>query len=291
MPLPEGHRFPIEKYALLRRRVAESGLIPPEQMQVPAAATADQLALAHDPEYIRRVLHGELTPQELRRIGFPWSPELAERACRSVGATIAACRAALADGIAVSLSGGTHHAGRAHGAGYCVFNDVAVAARVMQAEGRARRVVVIDCDVHQGDGTAAIFAGDPTVFTFSIHGAKNFPFRKEQSDLDVALPDGAGDSEYLAALAPALDHALAAARADLAIYLAGSDPYHDDKLGRMALTKAGLAERDRLVLARCRAAGLPTAVTMAGGYARDVRDTAEIHFQTVRLAAAAAAIR
>ncbi len=285
LPLPEGHRFPIGKYALLRQRVEAAGLVPPtELMTAPAAGDAD-LTRAHTVEYVRRVQNGELTEKELRRIGFPWSPQMVERSRRSSGATVAAAWAALRDGIAVNLAGGTHHAFADRGEGYCVFNDAAIAARAMQAEGRVQRVVIVDCDVHQGNGTAKIFENDPNVFTFSIHGAKNFPFHKETSDLDVALPDGADDATYLAALREALPEVLERAQADLAIYLAGADPYFDDAFGRMKLTKLGLLERDRFVLESCRALGLPVAITMAGGYARHVEDTADIHFQTVKLAA------
>jgi acetoin utilization deacetylase AcuC-like enzyme len=284
LPLPEGHRFPMKKYALLRRRVEESGLVVCEDLVVPHAATDQEVLRAHDADYLHKVQVGALTEAEIRRIGFPWSPALVERSRRSGGATIEACRAALAEGVACNLAGGTHHAFRDCGEGYCVFNDSAIAARAMQAEGRARRVVVLDGDVHQGNGTAAIFRDDPTVFTFSIHGAKNFPLRKERSDLDVDLPDGTGDGAYLEALEGGLRQALARAGADLAIYLAGADPFMDDRLGRLKLTKGGLAERDALVFRHCRAAGLPVAVAMAGGYARQVEDTVDIHFQTVRLA-------
>jgi acetoin utilization deacetylase AcuC-like enzyme len=284
LPLPEGHRFPMRKYALLRQRVAEAGLVESAQLIVPHAATDAELLRAHDPEYLRRCQAGELTAQEIRRIGFPWSAAMVERSRRSSGATIEACRAALEDGLAANLAGGTHHAYSDHGEGYCVFNDSAVAARAMQAEGRARRVVIIDCDVHQGNGTAAILAGDETIFTFSIHGAKNFPFHKEQSDLDIALDDGTGDEAYLEALDHGLCQAIELSRADLAIYLAGADPFADDKLGRLALSKRGLAERDHLVFEYCRQAGLPVAITMAGGYARNIEDTVDIHFQTVRAA-------
>jgi acetoin utilization deacetylase AcuC-like enzyme len=206
---------------------------------------------------------------------------MVERSRRSAGATIEACRAALADGVAVSLAGGTHHAFREFGEGYCVFNDSAIAARAMQAEGRVRRVVIVDCDVHQGNGTASILADDPTVFTFSIHGAKNFPLRKEQSDLDIELDPGTGDEAYLDALGRGLTEALDRAGAELAVYLAGADPFEKDRFGTLALTKPGLAARERLVLDRCRIAGLPVAVTMAGGYAPDVNDIVDIHFQTV----------
>jgi len=287
LPLPAGHRFPMAKYALLRERVATSGLFAPDEQCVPEAAADAELLRVHTAEYIGRVARGELTDKELRRIGLPWSPQMVERSRRSSGATIAAARAALIDGLAVNLAGGTHHAFADHGGGYCVFNDAAVAARAMQAEGRARRVVIVDCDVHQGDGTASIFRDDPGVFTFSIHGAKNYPFHKETSDLDVALPDDADDALYLAALREALPVVLDRAQADLAIYLAGADPYFDDTFGRMKLTKAGLLERDRFVLESCRAIGLPVAITMAGGYAKRVEDTVDIHWQTVRVARSA----
>ena len=252
---------------------------------MPDAASDDQLLLAHDAEYLEKVKSGGLSAREQRRIGFPWSAEMVERSRRSVGATIAACRAALDEGRAVNLAGGTHHACRDHGEGYCVFNDSAVAARVMQREGRVRRVVILDCDVHQGNGTAQILAGDRSIFTFSVHGAKNFPFRKETSDLDLELPDGTGDAAYLDAVEEGTRRALAMANADLALYLAGADPYGGDRLGRMAVSVAGLAERDRIIFSLCRENGLPVAVAMAGGYAPDVADIVAIHTQTVRLAA------
>jgi acetoin utilization deacetylase AcuC-like enzyme len=288
LPLPEGHKFPMSKYATLRRRVAASGIVAPEDLREPDAATDEQLHRAHDPGYVRRVREGLLDERELRRIGFPWSPAMVERSLRSAGATIEACRAALSDGVAVNLAGGTHHAFADRGEGFCVFNDSAIAARAMQAEGRVRRVVVIDCDVHQGNGTAAIFAGDPTVFTFSIHGAGNYPYRKEASDLDVAVPDGTGDEGYLAALDAALPLVLDLARAELAIYVSGADPHENDRFGRLKLTAEGLAERDLRVFAACRGASLPVAVSMAGGYGRDVETTVGIHFATVRLAAESA---
>lgn len=284
LPLPEGHRFPMQKYALLRQRVVETNLVPPEDLVVPHAATDAEILRVHTPEYFQRVVQGTLTEAEVRRIGFPWSAGMVERSRRSSGATIEACRAALGDGVAVNLAGGTHHAFPDGGEGYCLFNDCAIAARAMQAERRVLRVVILDCDVHQGNGTAAIFRDDPTVFTFSIHGAKNFPLRKEQSDLDVELDDNTEDEAYLEALEAGVRQTLARADADLAIYLAGADPYRDDKLGRLKLTKEGLGRRDQLVFQHCRAASLPVAVVMAGGYARDVRDIVDIHFQTVRLA-------
>lgn len=284
LPLPENHRFPMEKYALLRQRVVAARLVPPGNLAIPEAAGDADLLRAHTTGYVERVKSGSLSPQEIRRMGFPWSPALVERSRRSVGSTLAAGPAALQDGVAVNLAGGTHHAGPDWGQGYCVFNDAAVAARAWQAAGLVRRVVILDCDVHQGNGTAAICRGDETIFTFSIHGARNFPFHKEPGDLDIALEDGTGDDEYLQALDAGVARALALARADIAIYLAGADPHEGDRLGRLALSKTGLATRDRLVFEACRRAGLPVVVAMAGGYGRDVTDTVDIHFETVRLA-------
>jgi acetoin utilization deacetylase AcuC-like enzyme len=281
VPLPEWHRFPMIKYARLRERIEATALIAPEDLLIPLAATDEQLLLAHDAEYVRKISGGLLSKDEVRALGFPWTASLVERSRRSVGATIEACRLAFDDGIAVNLAGGTHHAYRDHGAGFCVFNDAAVAARVIQEEGKAARVLIVDCDVHQGDGTASIFADDPTVFTFSIHGAMNYPMEKQSSDLDVELADGARDEAYLEALDRGLGIALERSKADLAIYLAGADPFIYDRLGRLSVTKAGLAQRDALVFDRCRAAGLPIAVTMAGGYAEEVTDTVDIHYQTV----------
>lgn len=280
-PLPDGHRFPMSKYSLLRERLIVERIIRPEDLIVPEAATDEQLLTVHDPDYLNRLTAGKLTYKETRRIGFPWSLQLVERSRRSVGGTIAACRAALENGVAANLAGGTHHAYPDHGEGYCIFNDSAIAARVMQLEGRARRVVILDCDVHQGNGTAAIFKGDSSVFTFSIHGAKNFPFHKESSDLDIPLEDGSGDEKYLHALESGVKKALSLARADLAIYISGADPYRGDRLGRLALTKLGLAARDRLVFDLCWQAGIPQATVMAGGYAKDVNETVDIHFQTI----------
>ena len=285
LPLPEGHRFPMSKYSLLRERVAASSICGPGEMVVPEAVTDAQILRAHDPDYLDRVVSGTLTDKEVRRIGFPWSGRMVERSRRASGGTVGACLAALEDGLAANLAGGTHHAFADRGEGYCVFNDSAIAARAMQDAGLVGRVVVIDTDVHQGNGTASILRDDPTVFTFSVHGEKNFPFHKEQSDLDVALPDGAGDDEYLQALEDGLDRALDASEADLAIYLAGADPFAGDRLGRLSVTKEGLAERDRVVLEACRERGLPVAVTMAGGYADNVPDTVDVHFQSIEHAA------
>ncbi len=291
LPLPAGHRFPMIKYARVRERCLAEGILRPEELREPAAATWKELALAHAAEYLARVEAGALTPLEQRRIGFPWSQQMVERSRRSAGATISAARAALEAmgtrgwGVAVNLAGGTHHAHPAHGEGFCVFNDAAVAVRALQKEGRIARAAIIDCDVHQGNGTAAIFAANPSVFTFSIHGRNNFPFRKERSTLDVELPDGAGDDTFLAALELYLPHILGDFRPELVIYLAGADPYVDDRFGKLAMSKAGLAARDRLVLSACGEVGIPVAVAMAGGYARDTEDTVDIHVATVRTAA------
>ena len=241
----------------------------------------------HTPDYVARVRDGGLTREEQRRIGFPWSVQMVERSRRSVGGTIDAARAALQDGVSANLAGGTHHAFRDRGEGYCIFNDVAVAATTMLETGRVRQVAVIDLDVHQGNGTAAIFEHDPRVFTCSLHGAANFPFHKERSDLDVPLPDGTGDGEYMAHLAAALDVVLATGP-DLVFYVAGADPYEGDRLGRMRLTEAGLRQRDAIVFGRCRAERVPVAVTMAGGYAPDVDAIARIHAGTIEEAAQSA---
>ncbi|HEU4493270.1 MAG TPA: histone deacetylase [Rubrobacteraceae bacterium] len=285
LPLPEGHRFPMIKYSILRERVEASGICRPEEMIVPRPVSDAEILRSHQEVYLRRVVSGTLTEKEMRRIGFPWSQRMVERSRRASGGTLGACLAALEDGFAANLAGGTHHAFADRGEGYCVFNDSAIAARAVQAEGLVERVLVVDTDVHQGNGTAAIVRGDATIYTLSIHGAKNFPFRKEESDLDLALPDGADDGEFLDALEEGLERALEESRAELAIYLAGADPFEDDRLGRLSVSKEGLAERDRLVLESCRERGIPVAVTMAGGYARNVEDTVEIHLQSIKRAA------
>jgi acetoin utilization deacetylase AcuC-like enzyme len=283
LPLPPGHRFPMSKYARLRSRVLDSDLAAAAHIAPPARD--EEIVRAHCPGYLGRVVGGTLSAAEQRAIGFPWTPQMVERSRRTSGATVAAARAALDDGVAVNLAGGTHHAFRDRGEGFCILNDSAIAARALQAEGLVERVAVIDCDVHQGNGTASIFRDDPMVFTFSIHGANNFPFAKEAGDLDIELPDGAGDREYLDALERGLAIALDRAAGDLAIYLAGADPYLDDRLGRLGLTKQGLLNRDRMVFEACTRAGMPVAVTMAGGYARDIADTVEIQFNTIETAA------
>ncbi len=281
LPLPEGHRFPMEKYARLRADLETYSNL---DLQVPAAATDAQLLRVHDADYLQRVVDGSLERDDVRRIGFPWSPELVERSRRSVGGTLAAVDAALEDGFAANLAGGTHHAFPGHGEGFCVFNDVAVAARNAQAGGRVERVAVVDLDVHQGNGTAAIFAGDPSVFTLSVHGAANYPFRKEEGDLDIALPDGASDETYL----EAVDHGLgvtARFRPELILYVAGADPYVGDRLGRLSVSEEGLAERDHRVWRLAESLGVPVAVVMSGGYAPEIDDIVRIHAHTVRSAA------
>ena len=284
-PLPAGHRFPIAKYALLRERVVAEGIVPEGMVREPHRATPEELRLAHTADYVDRFSTGMLEPGELRRLGFPWSAGLVERSHRAVGGTIDAARAALDIGIAMNLAGGTHHAFPDRGEGFCVYNDVAIAIRLLMRGGHIARAAVIDLDVHQGNGTNAIFAGDPRVFTFSMHGARNYPFLKVAGSLDVELDDGTGDDEYLALLADALPRVLAAARPDLVVYLAGADPHEGDRLGRLRLTFDGLARRDALVLSTCRDIGLPVAITIAGGYGRDVLDTVRIHVNTARIAA------
>ena len=276
-PLPPGHRFPIDKYALLADRTRSDGHELHEAEAVPWA----WLAAVHDPELVARIRTGALTVRETRGLGLPWSPALVERSRRSVAGTIAAARFALGAGLGMNLGGGTHHAGRAFARGFCVFNDVAVALARVRADGRARRALIVDCDVHQGDGTADLLGPDPDCFTLSLHGARNYPFQRIPSDLDVDIAGGTGDDRYLQALDEALDFAIRRARAEIAFYLAGADPWEGDRLGRLALTKAGLRARDELVLDRLRTAGTPVCVVLAGGYAPDVHDTVEIHAATV----------
>jgi acetoin utilization deacetylase AcuC-like enzyme len=285
LPLPEGHKFPMAKYSGLRERILAEGIVLPQDLHEAPAASWDDLRLVHDPAYVDAVANGTLPRDAQRRIGFPWSPQMVERSRRSVGATMAASRAALEDGVAANLAGGTHHGFADRGEGFCVFNDVAVAARVLQRDCHARRIMVVDLDVHQGNGTAAIFAGDDTVFTFSMHGEKNFPFRKETSDLDVALADGTRDEDYLELLRSHLPQVLTRHQPDFVFYLAGADPYEGDRLGRLKLTITGLRTRDNIVFDTCRRAGLPVTVTMSGGYADDVDAIITIHANTIRAAA------
>lgn len=274
------------KYARLRERVLAERILGPEDLQEALPASWDDLRLVHTDRYLREVAAGTLPREIQRRIGFPWSPQMVERARRSVGATIQAARSALEAGAAANLAGGTHHAFSDRGEGFCVFNDVAVAARVLLRDGLVRRVVIVDCDVHQGNGTAAIFAGEARVFTFSMHGAHNFPFRKEASDLDVVLDDGAGDAEYLALLEEHLPRVLDDQQPEIVFYVSGADPYEDDRLGRLTLTIGGLRRRDAFVFAQCASRRVPVAVTMAGGYAEDIDAIVTIHANTIREAAA-----
>ncbi len=285
LPLPEGHRFPMAKYRLLRDLIASTWPEVDLQQALPVSDT--ELLRVHTPTYVQAVGQGLLSPAAQREIGFPWSPAMAERARRSAGATVLAARAALAgEGVAANLAGGTHHAYADKGSGFCVFNDVAVAARAMQAERRGLRVAVIDLDVHQGNGTASIFRNDPTVFTLSLHGEKNFPFRKEDSDLDVPLPDGCDDNTYLYALDHALDELDRRFDADLVFYLAGADPHEGDRLGRMKLSFDGLEARDRRVFDWAWQRRIPLAMSMAGGYGRDIATTVQVQRNTWAVAVA-----
>ncbi len=284
LPLPANHRFPMSKYGRLRQRLLESDAFAEGEFHVPPAATHAEITRVHCPRYLDRVVTGALDASEMKAIGFPWSERMVERSRQSSGATLAAAREALTRGWSANLAGGTHHAFRDRGEGFCVFNDAAIAARALQLEAGLQRIAIVDCDVHQGNGTASIFRGDESVFTFSMHGARNFPFAKEASDLDIELADGTGDDEYLWHLERGLDETLERSRPQLAIYLAGADPYEDDRLGRLKLTKAGLARRDRHVLETLRARGIPVAIAMAGGYARDIDDSVAIHANTLRTA-------
>lgn len=287
LPLPEGHRFPMAKYSLLRGRVAES--LPEVEMLEAPAATEGELALAHVPDYVQAVKTGQLSPQAQREIGFPWTPAMAERSVRSAGASIAAARVAVKEGIAGNLAGGTHHASADQGGGFCVFNDVAVTARVLQMEHfrqykKTLPVVVVDLDVHQGNGTAQIFANDSTVFTLSLHGEKNFPFRKVDSDLDVGLPDGCTDAPYLAALDQALKEVNQRFQPQFLIYLAGADAHEGDRLGRLKLTEAGMKARDQRVFEWARAHQLPMIICMGGGYGKNLETTVQVQMNTWQLA-------
>ena len=283
--LPDGHRFPMAKYALLREGVLAHGYVRREHLHDPMRVEVEDLLRVHTSPYVQQVTDGTLPPAEQRRIGLPWSASFVERAWRVVRGTIEASEAALTHGVAMNLAGGTHHAFPDRGEGFCTFNDVAVAIRRLQALGLIRRAVVIDLDVHQGNGTHACFAADDSVFTFSMHGAKNFPFHKVPGTLDVDLADGTGDAAYLELLDEHLPRVLRAARADLVVYLAGADPHEGDRLGRLKLSFNGLRRRDTMVLQACREIGLPVCITIAGGYGREVRDTVAVHLGTVGVAA------
>ena len=286
LPLPQGHRFPMAKYAMLRDAVAHH--LPGVQLlQAPRASDAE-LMRVHTPTYVQAIADGTAADAVMREIGFPWSEAMAERARRSVGATVAAARSALRNGVGASLAGGTHHAYADKGGGFCVFNDVAVAARVLQAhwarEGRSLQVAVVDLDVHQGNGTAHIFQGDGSVFTLSLHGEKNFPFRKEAGDMDVGLPDGCGDDDYLRALDGALLQLDGRCTPDLVFFLAGADPYEGDRLGRLKLTPSGMQMRDQRVFDWCLARNIPLVLLMAGGYGVRIEETVALQLTSFRLA-------
>jgi acetoin utilization deacetylase AcuC-like enzyme len=287
IPLPAGHRFPIAKYAMLRDAVVARGLVAPARLHEPARVSRDDLLRVHAADYVDAVTRGTLAPEAQRRLGLPWSPALVERAYRAVGGTCEAAAAALSLGVAMNLAGGTHHAFADRGEGFCVFNDVAVALRRLLDAGTIRRATVIDLDVHQGNGTNAIFTGDTRVFTFSMHARRNYPFHKVPGSCDIGLEDGASDGEYLEILGDALPRVLRSSEPDLVIYLAGADPHEGDRLGRLSLTLEGLARRDVLVLHACREVGIPVVVTIAGGYGRDLATTVDVHLATVKAARSA----
>ena len=284
-PLPEGHRFPVAKYAMLRDRVAAEGIVAADHVLDPGAATDEDLLLVHTAEYVRRFNEGLLDAGEVRRLGFPWSQGLVERSRRAVGGTLEASRHALLNGVAMNLAGGTHHAFADHGEGFCVYNDVAIAIRSLQRDGLIRRAAVVDLDVHQGNGTHAILGADPSVYTFSMHGGKNYPFHKVPGTLDIELADRTGDDVYLEALTSTLPRVLADAAPDIVFYIAGADPHEGDALGRLSLTFDGLIARDRYVLSQCREVGIPVAIVIGGGYGRNIEDTVQVHVNTVRVAA------
>jgi len=285
LPLPDSHRFPMAKYTLLRERIVASHLSDHCDLLLPPSASDEELLLAHSFEYLSRIKSGQLTDLQIRRIGFPWSEAMVERSRRSTGATIAAAESAILDGLSANLAGGTHHAFENSGQGYCVFNDVCVAARVIQKrEPKINNVLVIDCDVHQGNGTAGIAKNDPTLFSFSVHCEKNYPFQKTDGDLDIALPPATEDEYYLARLKNGLDQAFRDFKADFVFYLAGADPFVGDRLGMLSLTKQGLRERDELVIDYCRDQEIPIALSMAGGYAPEIEDIVDIHLATVEIA-------
>jgi len=278
--LPEGHKFPVSKYGILRDLIEKEGLF---QIEPAAPAEAEIVALAHDPAYVAGFMEGSLPAPAIRRIGLPWSQLLVQRAFASVGGTIAASLQAMEHGWGATLGGGTHHAFRSEGAGFCVFNDIAVAIQFLRQRGLIRRAAVIDLDVHQGDGTAEIFKDDPDVFTLSMHGKSNFPFRKKQSRLDVPLPDGVEDDDYLHRLDEVLPAAFGS-RPDIVFYQSGVDPLASDSLGRLSLTPQGLIERDRMVFRAARRFGAPFVLTSGGGYSRPIELSAHAHASTYRTA-------
>ena len=282
LPLPAGHRFPMEKYSRLRDLV--NTIADVELLEAPAASDT-QILYAHDPNYLINIIEGKLSPQEQREIGFPWSEKMVERSRRSAGATVSAAKTALEEGVAVNLAGGTHHSYRNTGSGFCVFNDSAIAARAIQREVNAKlKIAIIDLDVHQGNGTASILRDDSSIFTLSIHGENNFPFKKEQSDLDCGLVDGCSDETYLSSLQHCLDQLDSRFKADCLIYLAGADPHEGDRLGRLKVSKNGMRLRDEMVFQYALSKKLPVAMSMAGGYGKEIESTVDIHFQTIKTA-------
>jgi acetoin utilization deacetylase AcuC-like enzyme len=277
----EGHVFPIRKFELVRDRLLAEGTLQPAEIVEPFPAPLEDVLLVHTEDYVTRLCNGQLTTKEIRRLGLPWSESLVRRSFYAVGGTQAATRAALAEGYSSNLAGGTHHSFSDRGEGFCVLNDVAIAIRAMRNRKNIRRAAIVDCDVHQGNGTATIFAGDHEMFTFSMHGANNYPLFKAQSSLDIELPDGTGDHEYLEALARHLP-AVFAHDPEIVFYLAGADPFVYDKLGRLSLSIDGLRERDRYVLHECYEREVPVVTVMSGGYGKDINDTIEIHCNTIR---------
>jgi acetoin utilization deacetylase AcuC-like enzyme len=281
IPLPPGHKFPMAKYRLLREALAADGVYRLD----PAQPVASELVMAaHDPTYVTGFVEGTLDPAVIRRIGFPWSPELVQRTLASVGGTMSAAEDALRTGFGGTLAGGTHHAFRGEGAGFCVFNDIGVAILSLRRRGCVQRAAVVDLDVHQGDGTATIFRDDPTVLTLSIHGRNNFPFRKQQSSIDIDLADGTGDAEFLAELASVLPRVFEF-EPEIVFYQSGVDALEGDRLGRLALTLEGLKRRDQLLFEACREHDVPVVITLGGGYADPMARTVEAHANTFRTAA------
>jgi acetoin utilization deacetylase AcuC-like enzyme len=278
----QGHIFPIHKFELVRDKLLAEGTLRPEEIIEPDQASLEDVLLVHTEDYVSRLCSGDLTPKEGRRLGLPWSESLVRRSFYAVGGTLAATAASLTEGYSSNLAGGTHHAFSDRGEGFCVLNDVAIAIRAMRARKLIRRAAIVDCDVHQGNGTATIFAGDANTFTFSMHGANNYPLFKAQSTLDVELPDGTSDAAYMETLASHLPHVFQS-DPEIVFYLAGADPYRGDKLGRLALTIDGLRERDAYVLCECYERELPIVTVMSGGYGKDITDTIEIHCNTIRM--------
>jgi acetoin utilization deacetylase AcuC-like enzyme len=285
MPLPEGHRFPASKYRLLYDRVVAENVLGLARLVPSPVASRNDLLVAHAPAYVDMMLAGTAPPDMMRRIGLPWSESLIARSCATVGGSLAAARVALSHGISGQLAGGTHHAHRDFGSGYCVFNDLAIASLTLLDEGAAQRIAIVDLDVHQGDGNAAILTPDPRVFVLSMHGEKNFPFRKVPSDLDVGLASGTDDAGFMRALVDALEQ-VKAFRPDLVLYLSGADALAADTLGHLALTAEGMMERDRFVFETFRRRGVPVSIAIGGGYAKPIDLTVDVYANTFRVARA-----